>query len=94
MQLGLNDLDSPIQSLDFMRDYPTYMTISRYIIGKFAARASAACVVGLVCALISRLCSDTSSSMGICVFAAAALCFFLKATPHKPLKSRKKNGII
>ncbi|MGN0553387.1 MAG: hypothetical protein ACI4I1_08385, partial [Oscillospiraceae bacterium] len=75
MQPGLNDLDSPIQSLDFMRDYPTYMTIRRYIICKFAARAAAACVVGLVCALIGRLCSDTSSSMGICVFAAAASCF-------------------
>lgn len=75
MQLGLNDLDSPIQSLDFMRDYPTYMTITQYIIGKFAARAAAACVVGLICVLISRLCSDTSSSMGICAFAAAASCF-------------------
>lgn len=75
MQLGLNDLDSPIQSLDFMRNYPTYMTIRQYIIGKFAARAAAACVVGLVCTSISKLCSDTSSSMGICVFAAAASCF-------------------
>lgn len=75
MQLGLNDLDSPIQSLDFMRNYPTYMTIRQYIIGKFTARATAACIIGLVCALISRLCSDTSSSMGICAFAAAASCF-------------------
>ncbi|MGN0691703.1 MAG: hypothetical protein ACI4K7_05090 [Oscillospiraceae bacterium] len=75
MQLGLNDLDSSIQSLDYMRDYPTYMTIRQYIIGKFAARAAAACVVGSVCALIGRLCSDTSSSIGICAFAAAASCF-------------------
>lgn len=75
MQLGLNDLNAPIQSLDFMRDYPTYMTIRQYIIGKFATRAFAACVVGLVCTSISKLCSDTSSSMGICAFAAAASCF-------------------
>lgn len=75
MQLGLNGIDSPIQSLDFMRDYPTYMTIRQYIIGRFAARAFAACVVGLICALISRLCSDASSSMVICVFAAVASCF-------------------
>lgn len=75
MQLGLNDLSAPIQSLDFMRDYPTYMTIRQYIIIIFAVRAFAACVIGLICALISRLCSDTASSMGICVFMAAASCF-------------------
>ncbi|MGN0552949.1 MAG: hypothetical protein ACI4I1_06170 [Oscillospiraceae bacterium] len=75
MQLGLNDLNAPIQSLDFMRDYPTYMTIRQYIIGKFTARATAACIIGLVCSLISRMCSDMSSSMGICAFATAASCF-------------------
>lgn len=79
MQLGLSGLDAPVQSLDFMRNYSAYMTIKQYIIIKFAARASAACVVGLVCVLISRLCSDTSSSMGICGFVTAASCFIPQA---------------
>lgn len=79
MQLGLSGLDAPVQSLDFMRNYSAYMTIKQYIIVKFAARASAACVVGLVCTSISKLCRDTSSSMGICGFVTAASCFIPQA---------------
>ena len=82
MQMGLNDLDAPVQSLDFMRDYPEYMTIMQYIAVKYASRASAACIIGLVCAFISRLCSDTSSSMGVCAFAAAFSCFIPAVFPQ------------
>ncbi len=74
-QMGLNDPDAPLQSLEFMRDEPAYMTIMQYIILIFAVRAVAACLVGLICTLISRLSSDNAMSMGICAFAAAA--FFL-----------------
>ena len=78
MQLGLNDTDAPLQSLEFMRDYPIYMTIKQYIIGKFALRAAAACIIGTIFALISRMCGSTASSLGICSAAAAVSCLLPK----------------
>lgn len=72
--MGLNDLDAPVQSLMFMRDFGPYISIKQYLILLFALRMSVACAVGLVCAAISRMSNDTSSSLGISAFTAALFC--------------------
>ena len=69
--MGYNDITSPVQSLPFMRDFGIYMSISGYFTFMFAVRAFFSCVVGLVCCLISRVCPDTSSAMGISIFVLA-----------------------
>ncbi len=74
LQMGLHNLDAPLQSLEFMRNYPYYMPIIRYIIMIFGIRAAAACTTGLICVFISRLCGDRALSMGISAFTAAASC--------------------
>ena len=69
--MGYNDILSPVQSLPFMRDFGIYMSISGYFILMFAVRAVFSCAVGLVCCLISRICPDTASAMGISIFVLA-----------------------
>ncbi len=69
--LGYNNLNVPIQSLMFMRDFKPYISISEYIILLFAVRAAAACLIGLVCTVISRLSADTTTAMGISLFTLA-----------------------
>lgn len=75
-QMGFNNLDAPVQSLEFMRDFPHYISITRYIALIFGIRAAAACIIGLICAFIGKLCKDKASALGVCTFLAAALCLF------------------
>lgn len=71
--MGLADLSVPVQSLMFMRDFEPYITILEYIALLFAVRMLSACVLGLICLLISRFCSDTAVSAGVCgAFAAVS----------------------
>ena len=71
--MGLADLSVPVQSLMFMRDFEPYITILEYIALLFAVRMISACVLGLICLLISRFCSDTAVSAGVCgAFAAVS----------------------
>ena len=69
--LGYNNLDVPVQSLMFMRDFKPYISISEYLILLFAVRVSAACLIGIICTLISRFSSDTTTAMGISLFILA-----------------------
>lgn len=69
--MGLNNIDVPIQSLMFMRGFKPYISIRQYIILLFAVRMIVSCIVGLICSAISRLCGDTAASLGISAFTAA-----------------------
>lgn len=69
--LGYNDLEVPVQSLVFMRNFAPRVSISGYIALLFAVRIVAACLVGIICALISRRCPDRTIAMGICVMVFA-----------------------
>ena len=71
--MGLNDLDAPVQSLFFMRGFEPYISIRQYLFILFGVRTAVSCAVGLACAGISRMSSDTSSALGISAFAAAVL---------------------
>ena len=66
--MGYNDISVPVQSLPFMRDFGPYISIAQYFVLMFAVRALFTCVTGILCAIVSRLCPDTSSAMGISVF--------------------------
>lgn len=69
--LEYNDLAAPIQSLEFMRDFPVYMTVSEYLLLLFAVRGAAGCIAGLICAAVSRVSLDTGTAMGISAFLLA-----------------------
>lgn len=69
--LGYNDSGVPVQSLMFMRDFAPGVSISGYIALLFAVRAACACLVGIICAIISRLSRDRTIAMGICALAFA-----------------------
>lgn len=79
--IGYNDLDVPIQSLMFMRDFNPYISISEYLVLLFAVRVTAACLIGLICAAISRFSPDTTTSMGISLFALAVPSVFANIIP-------------
>lgn len=66
--LHYKNLSAPIQSLPFMREFGPYITITQYLILLFAVRAAIACAVGLICLLISRLCTDTVTALGFAAF--------------------------
>ncbi len=80
--LGYNDISVPVQSLMFMRDFKPYISISEYLFLLFAVRAAAACLVGLVCTSVSRLCTDTMSAMGISIFTLAIPSVFAEIIPN------------
>ncbi|MBR4096898.1 MAG: hypothetical protein IKK42_06315, partial [Oscillospiraceae bacterium] len=80
--LGYNDTSVPVQSLMFMRDFKPYISISEYLFLLFAVRAAAACLVGFVCAAVSRLCTDTMSAMGVSIFALAIPSVFAEIIPN------------
>ncbi len=69
--LGYDNLNVPIQSLMFMRDFAPYISISEYFVLLFAVRIAAACLIGLICTVISRLSADTTTAMGISLFTLA-----------------------
>ena len=80
--LGYNDISVPVQSLMFMRDFKLYISISEYLFLLFAVRAAGACLVGFVCAAVSRLCTDTMSAMGVSIFALAIPSVFAEIIPN------------
>ncbi len=85
--LGYNDLDVPIQSLMFMRDFEPYISISEYLILLFAVRTTAACLIGLICTTISRFSSDTTTAMGISLFTLAVPSVFADIIPSESIFS-------
>ncbi len=73
--MGYNDMGVPVQSLMFMRDFAPRVSIGGYIALLFAVRAGAACIVGLICAVISRVCRDSTVAMGVCALVFAVPTF-------------------
>lgn len=66
--LGFNDLNAPIQSLAFMRDFPLYISITGYLVLLFGIRVFVAICFGLLVAGISKLSADRFTAMGLSVF--------------------------
>ncbi len=66
--LGFNDLNTPIQSLAFMREYPLYISIAGYLVLLFSLRALIAIILGLLVAGISKHSADKFTAMGLSVF--------------------------
>lgn len=85
--LGYNNLDVPVQSLMFMRDFKPYISISEYFILLFAVRVSAACLIGIICTLISRFSTDTTTAMGISLFILAVPSVFADVIPGESIFS-------
>lgn len=79
--MGYNDITSPVQSLPFMRDFSLYISISQYFVLMFAVRVVFTCLTGFICAAVSRICPDTSSSMGMSVFILAVPYFLSQMIP-------------
>ncbi len=71
--LGFNDLNVPIQSLPFMREFPIYTSILGYLILLFLIRMAIATAFGLIVALISRKCADKFTAMGLSAFLCMVL---------------------
>lgn len=79
--MGYNDISSPVQSLPFMRDFGLYTSIRNYFILLFAVRSAFSCLIGLVCAFISRFSPDTSTSLGMCIFVLAVPSLLAQIVP-------------
>lgn len=74
--LGYNDINAPVQSLMFMRGFTPYVKIYQYIIILFLLRAAASFTIGIICMAVSRLSADTTTAMGISIFALAVPSIF------------------
>lgn len=68
MDGGFYDLNAPVQSIPFMRDFPIYFSIGWYLVYLLGIRALGACLLGLIVAAISRKCQDVVTSTGISTF--------------------------
>ena len=85
--LGYNNTDVPIQSLMFMRDFKPYISITAYFVLLFAVRAVASCLIGIICTVISRLSSDTTTAMGVSLFTLAVPSVFTDIIPGESIFS-------
>ena len=63
--MGFNDLNVPIQSLSFMREFPFYLSIGGYLACLFALRVLVAMVLGAVMLVLSRVCADKFTALGL-----------------------------
>ena len=66
--MGFNNLDAPIQSLTFMRNFPLYLSIRGYLLVLFLLRILFASVLGAIIMSLSRLCRDTFTALGLGTF--------------------------
>lgn len=81
MGTGYQDLNVPVQSLKFMRDFPLAVSIRGYLILLFGLRALVACMVGLGTATISSRCSDRVTAMGAAAFLVLLLVVAAEVVP-------------
>ena len=79
--LGFNDLDAPIQSLPFMRDFPLYVSIAGYFILLFLIRSLIAICFGCIIAFLSKISPDKFSAMALGVFLCMILFCLSEAIP-------------
>jgi len=68
MGMGFNNLDAPIQSLSFMRNFPLYLSIRGYLLVLFLLRIFWATVLGAIIMSLSRLCRNTFMALGLGTF--------------------------
>lgn len=73
LTMGFNDLKAPVQSLQFMRDFPLYLSIGGYLILVFLLRILAASALGFLILFLSHICSDKFTAMGL----GAGICILL-----------------
>lgn len=71
--LGFPDLTAPVQSIQFMRDFPIYISIWGFFVLLFAVRGLMAVLCGSIVAGISKVCSNYITALGIAFFAAVIL---------------------
>lgn len=79
--LEYNNMDVPVQSLMFMRDFEIYMSIGEFLILLFVVRAVFACIIGGICALISRVSADTMTATVVSLFILAVPSVFSEIMP-------------
>ncbi|MCM1525004.1 MAG: hypothetical protein NC120_11155 [Ruminococcus sp.] len=73
--LGFEFPDAPVQSLEFMRDFEPYISISSYIFLMMCARTAAAFGAAGVILIIGRAAADRSKTIGISAFVSALSVF-------------------
>jgi len=66
--MEFNDLNVPIQSLTFMREFPFYLSIGGYLACMFGLRVLVAMVLGGVVLVLSRICADKFTALGLGTF--------------------------
>ena len=71
----------PVQSIPFMRDFPLDISVKGYLILIFAVRALAGLTAAIITLLISRVCSDRFSTIGIAVMVFAIGMFAAEFVP-------------
>lgn len=79
--LEYNNMDVPVQSLMFMRDFEIYMSIGEFLILLFVVRAVFACIIGGICTLISRVSADTMTATVVSLFILAVPSVFSEIMP-------------
>ena len=76
-----SDFEVPVQSIPFMREFPLDITVKGYLILIFAVRALAGLTAAIITLLISRVCSDRFSTIGIAVMVFAIGMFAAEFVP-------------
>jgi len=66
--MEFNDLNVPIQSLTFMREFPFYLSIGGYLACMFGLRVLVAMALGGVVLVLSRICADKFTALGLGTF--------------------------
>ena len=66
--MEFNDLNVPVQSLTFMREFPFYLSIGGYLACMFGLRVLVAMVLGGVVLVLSRICADKFTALGLGTF--------------------------
>ena len=68
VDLGLPELGSPVQGIQFLRSFALYVPIWGYLLLLFLVRMGMACLLGLVISVISSRSGDVVTAMGISCF--------------------------
>ena len=71
--MGFNDLEVPIQSLAFMREFPLYLSVGGYLVARLVVRVLVAMGLGAVMLVLSRVCADKFTALGLGTFLCMVL---------------------
>ena len=70
---GLPDMNAPVQSVQFLRDFPIYVSIKGFLILLFLVRMLMAVLLGAMVGVISAKSQDVVTSLGISTFVVIIL---------------------